>query len=463
MKIEQYGFHPAMAPEPENGMVARITSVHRGLFEIVCDAGEGLARLKPGAYHSGEEQYPTTGDFVLLDWQADGESRILKTLPRKTSFERMDPSSSGYSGQAVAANFDYVFILQALDRDFNPRRLERYLALAWQSGAVPAVLLTKADCLQDYAAQQRTAERLAVGAGVYAVSSKTGHGLDQLGAYLRPGKTVVFLGSSGVGKSSLINALAGKELMATHAIRETDGRGRHTTTRRQLLLLESGVMVIDTPGMRELGMWDASEGLEKGFADVEQYLGRCRFSDCGHQSEPGCAIKAAIQRGDLSQPRWESYLRLKAESWYADDREGYLRKKEQWAKGIAISQRQSRGPDYRVEPCAEGFTCKVCGAQVAPENAGSQHRNHCPHCLSSVHVDNRPGDRSSLCKGTMDPIGVWVRKNKEWAIIHRCRICGELSSNRIAADDNPTLLMSIAMKPLAEPPFPLWQSDNGAS
>lgn len=250
--------------------------------------------------------------------------------------------------------------------------------------------------------------------------------------------------------------------MPTGGIREKDGRGRHTTTHRQLLLLDSGVMVIDTPGMRELGMWEAEDGLEQSFSDVEQFLGRCKFSDCRHQSEPGCAVREAIRSGALSPERWESYQKLHAEARYSSDKAGYLRKKQQWHKEIVKMQRQSRQfqPDYRTEPCAEHFTCKVCGAQVAPEEAGTQHRNHCPQCLSSVHVDHEPGDRASLCKGVMDPIGVWVRKNGEWALIHRCRACGALSSNRIAADDNPALLMSIAMKPLAAPPFPLWQVDR---
>lgn len=460
MNIENYGILPQNTSPDENELTARITAVHRGGFEIICDKGAGLAHLKASAYYKDEENRPTTGDFVILDWQENGPSRILKTLPRKAYFFRLDPSSSGHGEQAVAANFDYVFIMQSLDRDFNPHRLERYLTLAWQSGAVPAVLLTKADGIEDYSAHLRAAEKLATGAGVFAISARTGAGMEQLASYLKPQKTIVLLGSSGVGKSTLVNALAGEAIMSTGEVRENDSRGRHTTSHRQLLLLKSGVMIIDTPGMRELGMWDVSEGLSQSFADIEQYLGRCKFSDCRHQSEPGCAIKGAIQRGELTQERWESYVKLGTEAKYADDKAGYLRGKEQWHKEITKIQRQKNAVDYRHTPCAEGFTCAVCGAFTAPENAGSRHRNHCPKCLSSIHVDNEPGDRASLCKGVMDPIGVWVRKNGEWAVIHRCRACGELSSNRIAADDNPTLLMSIAMKPLAAPPFPLWQTEE---
>lgn len=460
MKIESYGFNPQEIPDEPGGIPARVTAVFRGRFEIASEHGNGFAVLKSGAYYDGQEDYPTTGDFVMIDWQRDGDSRIVKTLPRRTYFARLDPSSSGHQEQAVAANFDYVFILQSLDRDFNLRRLERYLTLAWQSGGMPVVVLTKADCAGDCTTQLHTAQRLAAGVDVFAVSSLTGAGMDQLGGYMKPGKTVVFIGSSGVGKSSLINALAGEEVMTTGRIREKDGRGRHTTSHRQLHLLGSGAMVIDTPGMRELGMWDISEGTEQSFSDVEQYFGSCKFRDCRHQNEPGCEVKKAIQQGELSPERWESYLHLNKEARFAGDKADYLREKEQWEKSVSKFIRQNRTSDYRHMPCTETFTCQVCGAPVGPENAGSQHRNHCPHCLSSVHVDNRPGDRASLCKGIMDPIGIWVKKDGEWAIIHRCRSCGTLGTNRIAADDNTTMLMSMAVKPLARPPFPIWQVEH---
>lgn len=458
--MNHYGLTPLDIPEHAEGIPARITAVFRGRFAYLCEYGTGLATLKASEYYDGEESFPTTGDFVLLDYRAQGDSRILKTLPRKTYFSRLDPSSSGHKEQAVAANFDYVFILQSLGHDFNLRRLERYLTLTRQSGAIPAVILTKSDTVEDYSSELRAAEKIAIGTCVFAISAKTGQGLEDLKDYLKPGKTIVFLGSSGVGKSSLVNALAGEDIMATGGIREADGRGRHTTSHRQLVLLNNGVMIIDTPGMRELGMWDVSQGLDESFSDVKQYLGRCKFNDCRHESEPGCAIKTAIQKGELSLERYESYQKLHAEARYTTDKEGYLREKKQWHKDISKLIKQQKTVDYRHNPCTESFTCKVCGGYISPEDAGSSHRNHCPSCLSSIHVDNNPGDRASLCKGIMDPIGVWVRKNGEWAIIHRCRSCGTLSSNRIAADDNSTMLMSIAMKPLAEPPFPLWQIEE---
>ena len=461
MIIEDYGFLPHLYPVGTDGTVARVTAVHKERYELICNQGECFARLKSGIYFNAcKEEFPTTGDFVEILYNSAGDSQIIKTCPRKSFFARLNPAP-GMGGQAVAANFDYVFILQSLNDDFNLKRLERYLTLAWQSGAVPVVVLTKADLLADCSAHLAAAEKTASGVSVFAVSVKTGQGMEALSHHVVQGKTIVLLGSSGVGKSSFVNALAGREVMDVQRIRQDDSKGRHTTTCRQLIRLDNGAMMIDTPGMRELGMWNAAEGLGESFSDVERYMGLCKFSDCRHETEPGCAIKAAIANGELSAKRWEGYLRLKLEAKFSKDKEGMKLEKRKRNKEIAKSRHQLPKADYKSTPCLENFTCKTCGSLVVPEGAGSQHRNHCPKCLSSVHVDNEPGDRASLCKGIMDPIGVWVRKNGEWAIIHRCRSCGVLASNRIAADDNPTLLMSIAVKPLAAPPFPLGQLEQG--
>jgi ribosome biogenesis GTPase len=198
--------------------------------------------------------------------------------------------------------------------------------LAWQSGATPVILLTKADLVDDYWDYLTQVERVAPGVNTHVISAHTGYGLPRLNAYMIPGNTVVFLGSSGVGKSSLVNALAGEQVMAVNGIREDDSKGRHTTTHRQLIRLNSGVLIIDTPGMRELGMWDVSEGLSDAFADVECYQGKCRFSDCRHEREPGCAIRAAISSGELDMARWESYCNLKEE---AVDKAEMLRRKNE--------------------------------------------------------------------------------------------------------------------------------------
>ena len=336
MNIYDYGFTDELLSENRSGTPARVISVHKGRFGIVSEYGEGFARLKSKEYYYESEDFPTVGDFVLIDYIADGDSRITATLVRKTFFSRRDPDV-GRGEQIVAANFDYVFILQSMNANFNPKRLERYLTIAWQSGATPLVVLTKADLAEDPRSFLAQAEQVAVGVELHAVSAHSGAGLEKMRPYLQPGKTVVFLGSSGVGKSSLVNALAGEAIMAVGGIREEDARGRHTTTHRQLLLLNSGALVIDTPGMRELGMWSVDEGLQDAFSDVEQFFGRCRFADCSHEREPGCAIREAISAGTLEEARWQSYQKLKAESI---PREALLRRKQAWSKDVAKNKKQ---------------------------------------------------------------------------------------------------------------------------
>lgn len=429
---------------------AQITAVHKDIFELMSERGRGFAQIKRGSYSTTQENYPVTGDYVMVDWRGQDHSLILRTLPRRAALARANEAEN--KSQIIAANSDYVFILQALNRDFNLRRLERYLTLAWQSGGIPIIILTKSDLGEENATKIAAVQQMAIGTNVHAISTFTESGIAELDPYFQPNKTVVLVGSSGVGKSTLVNYLMGKNVMRTKTIREKDGRGRHATSHRQLLVLRNGAKIIDTPGMREVGIWDATDGLKQSFADVESYFGQCKFKDCHHQSEPGCAIKEALRAEKLSLDRWESYLKLHAEAKYTDDKTAYLKEKTNREKGISKMVRQLKS-DYQQTACFDSFICEECGRPVNPENAGSQHRNHCPHCLTSLHADTLPGDRASLCRGKMDPISIWSKEDGEWAIIHRCRNCGTLKTNRIAADDNQEKLIHLATRAIQYPPF----------
>lgn len=310
-------FTPADFPQPPRNpldLPARITEVHKELYRAWCERGELWARPKGSMLRDAERfgDLPTVGDFVYLQYEPQGQSLITELLPRRAKFSR--PDGTGKREQLVAANFDYVWIVTSLNQDFSVSRVERYLAAAWQSGAQPVALLTKADLCANTLECRFQVERAAPGVPVHAVSAVTGQGMEELEPYLRPGVTLALLGMSGVGKSSLINALLGEERMAVKEIREDDSRGRHTTTHRQLLALPGGALVIDTPGMRELGLWQVDHGLNEVFADIEALAASCRFHDCAHQTEPGCAVQAALAGGVLDPSRYASYVKLAREA-----------------------------------------------------------------------------------------------------------------------------------------------------
>lgn len=347
--LRDYGFMPTMMTGDKKGISARVVAVHKERYELICERGQVYGRLKSSIYYNEQyEEFPTIGDFVIIKYNNIGDSQIIKTLERKSKFSRNNflGHSIGYvktiKEQVVASNFDYVFIMVSLNHDFNIKRVERYLTQSWQSGGTPVVILTKSDLADDYEEKIRVIEDLATNVKVFAVSSKTGYGIDLLSDYLKPGNTIVLLGSSGIGKSSFVNVLAGKKLMEVKEIREDDSRGRHTTTHRQLIMLPSGAMIIDTPGMRELGMWDVDAGIDETFNDVICYFGKCKFSNCKHKSEPGCAIKEAIKNGELSEERWNSYLQIQSEAKFVNDKSMCLRQKDAKNKHTVMKNKHSK-------------------------------------------------------------------------------------------------------------------------
>ncbi|MCL2404446.1 MAG: ribosome small subunit-dependent GTPase A [Defluviitaleaceae bacterium] len=328
----------------------RVTEHRRDMYTVITRHGELAASLKGTYYHGAvsRNDFPCVGDFVLLQYNNSGESRIASLLPRWSKFSRADFSghAAGYvktiQEQVVAANFDYVFILSSLNQDFKVSRITRYLTQTYASGGQPVVILTKADLADDIETPLAMVQRAAPDVPVIAVSAHTGDGLGLLSEFLMPGKTIVFLGMSGVGKSSLLNALMDAEVMLVKGIREDDSRGRHTTTHRQLFMLPSGAMVIDTPGMRELGLFDADEGISAGFSDVEDLFSQCRFSDCGHKTEPGCAVRAALTSGELPIERWERYQAQRRENRFVDNKASFMREKQAFQKSIALYSKSKK-------------------------------------------------------------------------------------------------------------------------
>lgn len=316
--LKQYGITERIMAQAElypNYQVGRVLSQYKNLYKVITEKGEVLAQISGKMRHQAISSInlPAVGDYLMLGMDNGSDRAIIhEVLPRYSQFIRK-AAGTAQDNQIVAANIDTVFICMALNSDFNLRRLERYLSISWDSGAQPVVVLTKSDLSSDIDQQLKQVESIAIGADILVTSGLTEDGFTVIEPYIKEGKTSAFIGSSGVGKSTLINRLCGSELFETDGLRNDD-KGRHTTTRRELVTLPRGGAVIDTPGMRELGIEQAD--LSRSFADIDALANECRFRDCSHEHEPGCAVLKAIENGSLAKERLSSYKKLKKEAKY---------------------------------------------------------------------------------------------------------------------------------------------------
>ncbi|KYG60619.1 GTPase [Bdellovibrio bacteriovorus] len=317
--------------------LARVIGQERDLYRVTFGESTSLLAQVSGRFRHdfahAPGAFPAVGDWVLCRMEEHQDKALIqKVLDRRTCFYRRDP---GQGVQVVAANVDVVFIVTSLNRDLNVNRLDRYLSIAWDSGASPVIVLSKADLVEDAESILHDLENTYIGVPIYAVSVFEPQTCEGLRKYLKPGKTAVLMGSSGVGKSTLTNFFLGEEVLKTQSAREDDDRGRHTTTSRALFRLKEGAVLMDTPGMRQLGLHDQEEGVQELFSDILSLSAQCKFRDCAHNQEPGCAIQNALSNGDLDPDRWESYLKLQKEASYQErrlDPAKMAEEKKRWKK-----------------------------------------------------------------------------------------------------------------------------------
>ncbi|QQO10453.1 RNHCP domain-containing protein [Breznakiella homolactica] len=375
------------------------------------------------------------GDWIEAEDIGNSQYRALHILPRKTAVYRGNRRSPGEE-ILIAANAEILLVVVPADYLMNQAGYpEAAIIAAGRANIEIGIFISKWDEITG-GAQEALLPKIELYRSVsnFVIAGSAGDHHRDL-AEKTEGKTVLVVGDRSCGKTTLINGhVKGRTGPAARG-------GKPVSTNAVSLLRGNGeTMWIDTPGFRDFALQHITEEERNTvFHEIAEHAVNCRFRNCRHIYEDECQVIEGVRKKLIKRERYEAYKKMNAPD-SASSHEPKI--------------------DYRHSACAESFTCKVCGTPVPPEGAGSRHRNHCPKCLSSVHVDDEPGDRASLCRGIMDPISVWVRKDGEWAVIHRCRSCGVLSSNRIAADDSQTVLMSIAVKPLAAPPFPLYTLDE---
>ncbi len=382
------------------------------------------------------------GDKVIFIKTGSDQGCIEHVLHRENSLRRQSPGGRP-DIKVIAANSSFCLILVCSNNGRFPIRfIDRINQMAVNGGMKPVICITKSDLLSESelsGLKNAMTTYTSVGTSLFFISGTSGDGVTELREFLGS-RTSVLIGHSGVGKSTLVGALSeGEHNPGTTSVREKDGRGRHTTSDGRLYICRNGLRLIDTPGIKEAAP-DESVPMDfnEGFPEFSAFKSDCRFSNCSHLEEPGCAVRDAVRIGAIPRHRYESYRKLVEKTDRSDVVEDF---------------RNPLPGAVDMSPAEAGFfTCTHCGKPVPVAADGTRHRNHCPHCLWSLHLDHNPGDRAAYCSGDMEPVSVWLR-GKEWTLIHRCRKCGTLHSNRIAGDDNEALLLSLAMKPLSLTPF----------
>lgn len=441
------GVQPPSMSSNSAGPVATglVTMVVRGGCKVR-SGGQTLDCVVRNAGKPDGRQSLAVGDEVEF-LQTSGGACVLKSvLPRRNALTKTDPEHPG-SERAIASNIDLaVLVVSMAEPPLKIRLVDRFLVAARTGGVEPVLCVNKIDLLSDDDSSPELAAIRAyedLGVPIILCSTVTERGIDRLAAALRR-KRSVLVGQSGAGKTSLINSINKELRLPTAPLRKDGAKGRFTTSHTALVEPEPNMEIIDTPGLKDFGVREMNaEELQEHFPDFDVYATKCAYADCTHTCEPDCGVKLAVRDGLVRRSRYESYLKLLGAAIGE-------------AAGPLSRGDRSRGSGRRGSEVDEGpFKCAKCGKHVAPDDAGTEHRNHCPNCLYSLHLDNKPGDRAAYCGGLMEPVAVWVRHGGEWALIHRCQECSALSSNRTAADDNEIMLLSIAVRPLSSPPFPL--------